>query len=194
MNEPTPSAIPVADLLDRRVSFFESKGTKLPSAHMAVEEFLRDVRGGKWREPVEAVRTALGVSKAAADPLSYPSLAEIEPATQKGSTKERPLPAEFTQAGWHFRRLVRSERVCLYMKSKAGASGRRVGSWEVILPKHSKGRVMPSGNYYPDRETYPNDEDWGTLGWSHMSEGAALVAFHARSAAIDGRAQDAAAT
>ena len=133
------------------------------------------------------MNTGTVLRRPAPDPLSHPSFAEIGPATQKGWTKERPLPAQFTQGEWDFRQLDRSKGVCLYIKVKVGLSGGLVESWEVILPKHSKGRVMPSGKHYPDRETYPKDEDWGTLGWSYEDEGAALDEFHKRSAAINGR-------
>ena len=56
MYESTDPAIPVAELLARNVSCFESVREKTPSEEMTVADVLKAIRNGRWREPMEALR------------------------------------------------------------------------------------------------------------------------------------------
>ncbi|MSU37332.1 MAG: hypothetical protein EXS36_19990 [Pedosphaera sp.] len=91
------------------------------------------------------------------------------------------MAGEFRQGQWGFRQLARSGGLCLYVKTKAGASGGLIESWEVIYPKHEKARVLDSGRSDPARERYPKDEDWGTWGWTYLGENDARRAFARKS-------------
>lgn len=67
MSEPTPLVISAGELVNRRVSSFKSVRNIRPCAQMTVSEFVQGVRGGTWRDPVEAVRAAFRVSKVFGD-------------------------------------------------------------------------------------------------------------------------------
>jgi len=56
VNESTDPAIPVADLLARKVSFFASVRETSPSQAMTVGGVLDAMRDGRWREPMVAMR------------------------------------------------------------------------------------------------------------------------------------------
>ena len=60
MNESTNPAIPVAELLARKVSFFASVRETSPSQAMTVGGVLEAIRDGRWRAPMEAMRADLG--------------------------------------------------------------------------------------------------------------------------------------
>jgi len=56
VNESTDPAIPVAELLARKVSYFASVHETSPSQAMTVGGVLDAIRDGRWREPMEAMR------------------------------------------------------------------------------------------------------------------------------------------
>lgn len=59
MNESTDPAIPVTELLARRVSCFASVHETCPLHAMTVGGVLDAIRNGRWREPMEAMRADL---------------------------------------------------------------------------------------------------------------------------------------
>jgi len=114
---------------------------------------------------------------------STPSRAFKSPTSNKGLTKERPLPVEFDLGEWHFAQVCRHGRFCLYVKAKTGGMGKPIQSWELVMPRLRNERLMPSGKRYPARECYPKDDDWGRLAWTYVSEADALAALERRSKA-----------
>jgi len=62
---------------------------------------------------------------AIAAPLSSPYPSEIWPAGPKDITSAALLPTAFKAGGWSFRQLDRRGHICLFVKSKPGASGNR---------------------------------------------------------------------
>lgn len=86
----------------------------------------------------------------------------------------RPLPDDFRKKGWTFHLLSRRGCVALYIKTIIGENGKMIRSWEVIRPEIKRAdRFL--GVDVPLRETYPCDEDWGTRGWTAMSEEEAMI-------------------
>ena len=82
------------------------------------------------------------------DPLSSPSHADKRAATQSGSGNTKPLPVTFRQGGWIFQQLARNSGAYLYLKSKPGAEGRLIQSWEIVVPNRCKARSFPSGKFH----------------------------------------------
>lgn len=67
--EPIPPATKPADRLRQRVSFFATVQAVRPNSRPTAAELLADIRNGRWREEVEAVRAAYRVDPAKADKL-----------------------------------------------------------------------------------------------------------------------------
>ena len=111
-----------------------------------------------------------------ANPLPPYSQGTENPSREEGLAQFRPLEQEFDSHGWHFLQLIRVGGVCLFLKTKRGAT-RKIQSWEVILPILQPAKLFPSGSSLRARETYPYDEQWGKRGWTYMSEAEARVAF-----------------
>jgi hypothetical protein len=86
----------------------------------------------------------------------------------------RILETEFDHNGWHFRRVAREDMVAIYHRKRIGENAEH---WEVI-----RIRVRPpteiNGVQYPERESYPCSEDWGTHGFTCLSLKRAWERFH----------------
>lgn len=119
-------------------------------------------------------------SPAAPYPPSYPSRTVKRPARLTPQGKARLLAANFEAKGWTFEQVFRKASVCLYRKTKVSESGKVISSWEVVLPIVRRAQRLPDGSLCPRREVYPSDNDWGTRGWTYLTEVEATVAYAAR--------------
>ena len=132
---------------------------------------------------VHPKRSPFLISKALVwKPRLSPSGSENVANRPTGITKAVPLLTKFKVGEWLFQQIDRRGNVCLYLKQCKGVSGRAILSWEVVLPNIRKAQQYPSGRSYPLRETYPKDGEWGTRGWTYMSEAEARIAFELRCA------------
>ncbi len=107
------------------------------------------------------------------------------PARATGTEEVRPLSAQFEIGGWSFRLMARCGNACLYVKTKPGASGQPMQSWEVVIPVVRKAGRFPSGQWQPTREVYPADEQWGNRGWTFLTEREARQALTTKAASTE---------
>jgi hypothetical protein len=73
------------------------------------------------------------------------------------------LATEFKVQNRTLKQIKRKGDVALY--ELYGANGMLYG-FELIIIKIRKAREA-FGKFYPEHETYPASEDWGSLGWSY---------------------------
>jgi hypothetical protein len=83
------------------------------------------------------------------------------------------LPDRFTHDGFGFRQVVRERNIVLLEKSKVGHN--HPGYEVVIIQRHPAQSIH--SREYPERESMPPSESWGTLGWSYSDLQAAKSKF-----------------
>lgn len=64
--------------------------------------------------------------------------------------------------------IQRHQNLCLYKRSD--------NIWEVFYPNHNKEGLL-FGKHYPERESYPSNEDFGKTAWCYTSEEKAWLKF-----------------
>src|SRR5690349_16374091 len=96
-------------------------------------------------------------------PLSPPSDASKAPCPTICSGAIEPLATELRAQNRTLHQIAREGLAAIY--ELRGAGGIRQG-YEVILIKVSKPREI-FGKWYPEREVYPSDEEFGSRAWSY---------------------------
>ena len=76
------------------------------------------------------------------------------------------LAKSFTKWNWNFTQIKREGKVALYSKTKKGHT---FPTYEVIIIQVRKAETLPRGVFYPERESFPYSEQWGTYGWSYST-------------------------
>lgn len=85
------------------------------------------------------------------------------------------LPINFEKQGIAFTRLKRVNRVCLYRREGKSSA---LPTYEVVKLRVLKAGLV-NGVEYPEREAYPNNEQFGVLGWCFDSLALAEAKFEA---------------
>lgn len=116
----------------------------------------------------------------AAQQLPCPSQAVKRPARRTPQGTVRVLAPEFEAKGWTFEQVFRKGTVCLYRKTKGSEGGKMITSWEVVIPIVRRAQRLLDGSVCPRREVYPSNNDWGTRGWTYLTEVEATAAYAAR--------------
>jgi hypothetical protein len=75
------------------------------------------------------------------------------------------LEREITTHGRVLRQRKREGRIAIYELHHPVAG--LIGYEVIVIEIRKAGEVF--GREYPDREAYPSNEDWGTLGWSYQT-------------------------
>ena len=115
-------------------------------------------------------------------PPLRPSRVVKRPSRRTPQGKARLLALEFEAKGWTFEQVLRKGTVCLYRKTKGSEGGKMITSWEVVFPIVRRAQRLPDGSVCPRREVYPSDNDWGTRGWTYLTEVEATAAYGERCA------------
>ncbi len=73
----------------------------------------------------------------------------------------RTVPVEFGANGLKYRQVTRAGQVAVYsVQSKAG----KIYGFEVVMLKIAPACTF-MGEFFPDREVYPSNQDFGSTGW-----------------------------
>ncbi|MFO7923671.1 MAG: hypothetical protein R6U58_08270 [Bacteroidales bacterium] len=84
-----------------------------------------------------------------------------------------PLPKQLRKNGYGYTQVKRGRRACLYEQSIKG----KIVGYEVFLPHISPARQV-FGKFYPEREAYPADEDFGYTAWAFTRWNNALTCYN----------------
>lgn len=82
------------------------------------------------------------------------------------------LPETFTQDGFKFTMLKRDGRVALLRKSKSELNT----GYEVVIVQHRPAKVF-KGRVFPEYESMPASEQWGSAGWTFVDRETAEARF-----------------
>lgn len=83
------------------------------------------------------------------------------------------LDTELQSGGFHYRQIGRQGDWAVYEQSK----GQRVISYELVhIQRRAAEKIR--GRDYPERETYPCSESWGTEAWTIVDRQEALRRLH----------------
>lgn len=86
-------------------------------------------------------------------------------------------PEIFIKDGFKFQQIERVDSVAIYRKSKEGAGGPIV-SFEVMEIRNQKAATVTMNGVevdFPERESLPTSNEWGSRGWTFPREDAARL-------------------
>lgn len=75
------------------------------------------------------------------------------------------LPVELTKQGHTLKQVCRTNKTAIYENWKHG----RIQVWDAIRIQVAPEHTFPNGSHYPERETFPTSEEWGTYGFSCLT-------------------------
>ena len=83
------------------------------------------------------------------------------------------LPTKFAYDGFEFRQLARNGDIVLLEKSK---TSHLEPTYEVVIVQRHPAQNI-HGRPYPERESMPPSETWGTAGWTYSDFQTAKLKF-----------------
>jgi hypothetical protein len=78
------------------------------------------------------------------------------------ATPRKTIPQAFNKNGYHYELERRSARVCIYRQIHRTG---KLAAYEVMVIRLGRGRTI-GGRTFGDYERLPQNEDWGTYGWT----------------------------